>query len=169
MRARNFAIDGARQITERINASVLTTLCELSSGCDVARMYQADFASIGTTISAWRDTINSEATVTTRTGQQNKSLHLWLSRLADELNASGQSLGDGITIKVPVRFTGDNLKENCLKPLMCARHPDKTSTTELTTKQIQDLYMELDQVIAERSGCHVEWPSLEEMSQEQRE
>jgi len=121
-------------------------------------------------IKAWYFKINNEDAIVSelRTSQQNKSLHLWLSRLADELNASGQSLGDGIAIQVPVRFTGDNLKENCLKPLMNARHPDKTSTTELTTIEIQDLYTELDQIISERSGCHVEWPSEESLAEAQR-
>ncbi len=124
---------------------------------------------LGAMVKEWRETIeNPEAIITTRTGLQNKSLHLWLSRLADELNGSGQSLGDGIVIKVPVAFTGDNLKENCLKPLMTALYPDKESTTQLSTVEIQDLYMRLDQIIAERSGCSVAWPSEESLSEEQR-
>jgi hypothetical protein len=140
----------------------------------MAKMYKVNWPAQREFIKKWMSDIDdpnakiSEAGMTTRTLTQNKSLHLWLSRLADELNASGQSLGDGIVIQVPVAFTGDNLKENCLKPLMTALHPDKKSTTELTTVEIQDLYMRLDQIISSRSGCHVEWPSEESMSEEQR-
>lgn len=101
-----------------------------------------------------------------RTLPQNRSLHLWLEMLADELNASGQSLGDGKLVKLPVRYTKENLKEHVLRPYMNALYPEIDSTTELSTTQMQDLYRDLDQIIAERSGCHVEWPSEESLSHE---
>ena len=99
--------------------------------------------------------------MTQRSSLQNRSLHKWLSMLADELNASGQSLGDGKLVRLPVRYTGDNLKEAVLKPYMNALWPEKESTTELSTTEIQELYQDLDQIIAERSGCHADWPSDE--------
>jgi allophanate hydrolase subunit 1 len=103
-----------------------------------------------------------------RSTAQNRSLHKWLTLLADELNASGQSLGDGKLVKLPVRYTGANLKEHVLKPYLNALWPEKESTTELSTAEIQMLYQDLDHIIAERSGCHVEWPSEESLSEEQR-
>ena len=93
-----------------------------------------------------------------RTVQQNKSLHLWLHMLADELNASGQSLGDGKLVRLPVRYTAENLKEHVLKPYMNALWPEKDSTTQLNTVELQELYRDLDQIIAERSGVTVAWP-----------
>ena len=98
-----------------------------------------------------------------RTLAQNSSLHLWLERLATELNDSGQSMGDGLLIKIPIAYTKDNLKENVVKPLMNALWPDITSTTKLSTVQIQELYQRLDAIISERSGVHVEWPSEESL------
>ena len=106
--------------------------------------------------------------MTTRTPQQNKSLHKWLNDLAQELNASGQSMGDGKLIRMPIRYTGENLKELVLRPYMNALFPNIESTTQLSTTQIQELYQALDQIIAERSGVHVEWPSEESLSEGQR-
>lgn len=98
-----------------------------------------------------------------RTPKQNASLHLWLRLLARSLNESGQSLGDGKLIRVPVAYTEENLKEAVLKPYMNALYPDVKSTTELTTAQAQELYKNLDLIIAERSGVHVDWPSEESL------
>jgi hypothetical protein len=103
-----------------------------------------------------------------RTGQQNKSLHLWLEQLAEALNDSGQSMGDGVLIKLPIRYTKENLKEQIIKPYMTALYPEKTSTTQLTTVEMQELYRDLDQIIAERSHVHIEWPSEESLSEAQR-
>ncbi len=104
-----------------------------------------------------------------RTGQQNKALHLWLTQLAGELNASGQSLGDGKLIRVPVAFTGDNLKEAVLKPYMNALHPEYESTTQLSTAELIELCDNLGLIIAERSGVSVSFPSLESLAEDQRE
>ena len=93
-----------------------------------------------------------------RTLPQNSSLHLWLTNLAVELNDAGLSLGDGKLVKLPVLFTQNNLKENIVRPMMTALYPDKTSTTQLDTKEIQYLYQHLDHIIAERTGVHCEWP-----------
>ena len=127
-------------------------------------------------VQAWARLVDSgEAPLITemndmnRTTQQNKALHLWLAQLANELNVSGQSLGDGILIRVPVAFTGDNLKENVLKPYMNALHPEYDSTTELSTTEMIELCDNLGLIIAERSGVSIPFPSLESLSEEQRE
>ena len=107
--------------------------------------------------------------MTQRSPQQNRALHKWLQQIADELNASGQSLGDGILIRMPVAFTGDNLKQNVLKPYMGALYPDHESTTQLSTTELIELCENLGLVIAERSGIEIPpFPSMESMSQEQR-
>ena len=104
-----------------------------------------------------------------RTGQQNRALHLWLQQIADQLNVSGQSLGDGILIRMPVAFTGGNIKENVLKPYMGALYPDHESTTQLTTTELIELCENLGLVIAERSGIEIPpFPSMESLSEEQR-
>ena len=101
------------------------------------------------------------------TTQQNKSLHLWLRMLADDLNGAGFSVGDGVLIKLPILYTEENLKADVLRPLMKALYPDLTSTRQLDTKQTQELYRYIDHVVSERTGVHVEFPSEEAMMMQQ--
>ncbi len=103
-----------------------------------------------------------------RTPKQNRSLHKWLGDLADALNDAGFYLNDKRLILLDVPFTKENLKENVVRPYIRAMYPDYESTTELSTTELQDLYQALDQVIAERTGVHVEYPSMESLSEEQR-
>ena len=60
-----------------------------------------------------------------RTIKQNRCLHSYFQQLADELNGAGYDVGT--TIKVPVAFTGDNVKEYMAKPVMNVLYPDKES------------------------------------------
>ncbi len=105
-----------------------------------------------------------------RTVLQNNSLHKWLELLAEELNASGQSMGDGIVIRLPIRYSKELMKKLIVHPYMAGHYFDKdgepkTSTTQLSTLEIQDLYLNLDALIAELSGCHVEWPCQESLGE----
>lgn len=112
-------------------------------------------------IKDWQTTIdNPNAKVSTiRTLPQNNSLYKWERMLADELNAGGLPFGQ-IVIKWPRYFTQENIHELIVKPVMIALYPEKKSTSELSTTQIQDVYKHASQIIAERSeGVHVEWPT----------
>lgn len=99
--------------------------------------------------------------MTTRTSLQNRALHLYLERLAEALDGAGYDMRE--VIKVPIKPTKENVKSEMLKPVLCALYPDKTSTTELTTTQMQELYEVMNQATAERFGVSVPWPSEEEM------
>jgi len=88
--------------------------------------------------------------------------------LADELNGAGFSMGDGILIKLPIIYSEQNLKETVLRPLMTALYPDITSTRQLDSKQVSELYRYIDHVVAERTSVHVEFPSLENQLNESR-
>ncbi len=94
-----------------------------------------------------------------RTGKQNNSLHKYCSNLAGELNAAGYDFNDGKVVRLPVAFTQENVKEYMFKRVMRSLYPDKESTTELTTKQIQEVYENMSRFIAEQFHVHVEWPS----------
>jgi len=106
--------------------------------------------------------------MTTRTPQQNKSYWKWLTLLAESLNDAGYSMNDKVVITCDVPFTKDNLHELAAKPYLNKLYPEKTSTTQLETVEEQDLYKFVDQAIASRTGCHVEWPSEESLSESQR-
>jgi len=93
-----------------------------------------------------------------RTLQQNKALYKWERMLADELNNSGLALGE-VILKLPKYWTQENLHVLVIHPLLASMYPGKASTSELSTIELQELYKVADQVISERTGVHVEWPS----------
>ena len=104
--------------------------------------------------------------MTQRTEQQRKALEVYCDGLAEILNASGYNFNDGKVIRLPVSFTQENVKEYMFKKVMMAMYPDKTSTTELSTTEIQAVYENLNSFTAEHFGVSVTWPSEEELFQQ---
>ena len=96
--------------------------------------------------------------MTQRTNQQNNSLYKWERMLADELNDGGIPFGE-VVVKLPRVFTQENIHYLIIHPLLNGMYPGIASTAELSTIQLQELYKVADQVIAERSGVSVAWPS----------
>ena len=94
-----------------------------------------------------------------RTGQQNRSLHKYLTWVAEALADSGQDMRK--VVKLPIRPTTENVKENMFKPVMTAMFPDKTSTTQLSTVEMQQVYEVFNSAISERLGVGFDWPSEE--------
>ena len=99
----------------------------------------------------------------TRSNQQNRALHLWLTMLADELNAAGYHANDKIVFEADISFTKENLKANAVHPAMYALFPEIDSTAKLDKLQIQDVYMHVDRAISERTGVTVPWPTQEQL------
>ncbi len=94
--------------------------------------------------------------MTKRTPPQNASLHVYCTLLAKALNEAGYDVGT--TIQVPVDFTKDTVKEYMVRPIMTALHPDKDSTTQLDTVEIQNVYEHLNRLTAEKFGISIPWP-----------
>lgn len=99
-----------------------------------------------------------------RTIKQNKSLHKYLTMIAEQLADSGQDMRK--VVKLPIKPTMDNVKENMFKPVMTALYPDKESTTELTTKEMHECYQVFNEALAQRLGVSAEWPSHDSMLNE---
>lgn len=95
-----------------------------------------------------------------RTSKQNRSLHKYAELLAEALRDAGYE-DMRTVIKVPIRPTKENVKEEMIKPVMNAMFPEIDSTTKLTTKQMQDLYEQMNLFTSERLGVSVVWPSEE--------
>ena len=104
--------------------------------------------------------------MTTRTTQQNKALHLYLSQVADEMNAAGYDAKQ--VISLPIRLTPELVKDCIFKVIMRAMYPDKESSTELSTTEIQNVYETMNAATGEKFGVSLEWPSEESMSEAQR-
>jgi len=92
-----------------------------------------------------------------RSKTQNGCLHEYIANLSEALNDGGFDVGT--TIKIPVNFTPETVKEYMVKPIMKALYPEYTSTTQLDTKQIGVVYEHLNRLTAEKFGIGLLWPS----------
>lgn len=91
----------------------------------------------------------------TRTIKQNKSLHLWFQELSRELN------NQGIDVRVLVRNLRVDATPEMMKNIFRAIGAEKygiKSTTELTTKQVNECYEEFNRALAQE-GIYVNFPS----------
>jgi len=93
-----------------------------------------------------------------RTSQQNKSMHLYFSMLAEELNNSGLEMKKVLKPEIDIPWTTESVKNHLWRPIQKVMM-DKESTTELDTVNPSDVYRVLDRHISEKFGIHIEWPS----------
>lgn len=96
-----------------------------------------------------------------RTSQQNRAMWQYCSMLAKALGDAGMDqrtypFKDGLSIP----FSKDSVMEIFWRPVQKALL-DKTSTRDLTTKEVNQIYEALDKAMSERVGVHVEFPSRE--------
>jgi hypothetical protein len=80
--------------------------------------------------------------------------------LADALNESGYDVKT--VIKADVPWTKENVKECLWKPLQEAQL-GKKSTTELTTKEIDQVYETLNRTLSGAGIRYVPFPSIQEI------
>lgn len=95
-----------------------------------------------------------------RTPSQNASLHLFCEQLAEAMNEAG--ISQRIFLK---ELEVDNSMESVksvFRELGKVKY-GKDSTAKLTTKEMTDIYEELNRHTASRLGIHVPWPSIEEV------
>lgn len=95
-----------------------------------------------------------------RTQSQNKSIHLYLSFLADELNDSGQDMRKVLKEEVSIPWDKDSAKRFLWKPIQEIM-VDKGHTADLTTDEVSRIYRVLDRHVSEKCGVHVEFPSID--------
>ena len=133
------------------------------------KAYKHDEQELAEYVKGWKALINGPAEVTTmqRTPSQNKSLHKYCQMVADDMNAAGYVADE--VISLPIRLTGDLVKDCIFRRIMSALYKDKESTTELSTTEIQDVYLNMSRALGEKFGITTPWPSEESLSEEQRE
>lgn len=104
-----------------------------------------------------------------RTSQQNRSLHLYFTQLADELNAHGvdQKLFCEKLQGWSVPITADFLK--LIWKIKQGKMYGTHSTTELTTKQIDEVYDTVNLFTSQMFGVSCAFPSTEELLAKARE
>ena len=97
-----------------------------------------------------------------RTIQQNKCLHQVFNDLSEQLNDGGYSVQETFTL--PISNTPDSVKKGFGHRFMQALYPslqreDGTfSTSDLSTKQIQELFENICYAAGTKFGISLSWP-----------
>ena len=94
-----------------------------------------------------------------RTEQQNKALHLYLTRVAAELDANHHTLQDVVKhiIKVEIKPTMHNIKEVVWREIQKAQL-GKDSTTFLTKSEMGEIYEIMNKWLGTYFSIHIPWP-----------
>lgn len=95
-----------------------------------------------------------------RTDQQNRALHLYFNKYAEEAAQAGLTVGLFYSeAKVP--WSPEVVKEmwrTIQKHLFGI-----TSTTQITTNEMNDIYDVMNQIMVSMGGPHIPFPSIEEL------
>ena len=102
-----------------------------------------------------------------RTLTQNRALHQYYTHLAAALNASGYDMRRTLKQDVEIPWTPDLVKQWLWKPIQNAML-NKESTTQLTTKEIDEVLDVLTRHLGEKLGISVEFPSIESLINQKR-
>ena len=101
-----------------------------------------------------------------RSIRQNKSLHLLMTQLADELNASGKTMMQVLKQGAEIQWTDYSTKEYLLRPFIKAMY-GKESTKTLTTKELSKATEAMLDHVAQTTGVALMFPSLETLMENQ--
>lgn len=97
-----------------------------------------------------------------RTLQQNRALHKLFNLLADELNESGLDQRKVLKESVDIPWTPEAIKNQIWRPIQQAQL-NKQSTTELTTKEIDEVFDTINRHLGEKFSIHIPFPSITEL------
>jgi hypothetical protein len=97
-----------------------------------------------------------------RTTSQNKALHLLYELIAQELNDHGLDMRVVLKPEVDIPWSKETVKNFIWRPIQKAQL-GKESTTELTTKEVQEVTETINRHFGEKFGLHVPFPSVEEL------
>ena len=93
----------------------------------------------------------------TRTGTQNRSIHLYFKLLAYELNEAGFDVMKTLSHDVAIPWNEHLIKELIWRKVQKAM-TDKRSTTKLNTDEVGKIYETINRHLASTLGISVEFP-----------
>lgn len=97
-----------------------------------------------------------------RTLRQNRALHQLFGLLADELNSAGYDMRRTLREDIDIPWNAGTVKEYLWRGVQKAQ-VGKQSTTELTTKEIDEIFDTLNRHLGEKFGLHVNFPSIQDV------
>lgn len=104
----------------------------------------------------------------TRTSRQNRALHLLFDLLASELNEAGLDMRRTLKESIDIPWNGDTVKEYLWRPVQQAQL-QKKSTTELTTKDIDEVFDTINRHLGTKFGLYMAFPSIETLIDKEEE
>lgn len=96
-----------------------------------------------------------------RTLSQNNALHLYCAMLAETLNDAGLDLRVVLKPEIAIPWTGGTVKDFLWRGVQQS-YLGKRSTTELTTKEVNEIYEILNRHLGEKFGITQEFPKYED-------
>ena len=111
--------------------------------------------------------MNTDKEVKQRTDAQNRALWKYFELLADELNSAGYDMKKVLKPNVDIPWSKQTICDYVWKPIMKAQI-GLESTTEMTTKDIDQIYDTINRHIGEKFGLHVDFPSIESLMMNDR-
>lgn len=93
---------------------------------------------------------------------------MFFGQLAAALNDAGLDMRKTLKQSVEIPWSGDRVKEFLWRPIQRAV-VEKTSTTELDTRDPSEVYEILNRHLAQKFGIHVPFPSWETLAEERRD
>lgn len=98
--------------------------------------------------------------VSKRTLTQNNAIHKYFELLANDLNDAGLSMQKVLKPSVDIDWTPEMVKTYLWKPIQEAMY-QKKSTTELTTKEVGQVYETLNRHLGTKIEIHTPFPTNE--------
>jgi len=95
-----------------------------------------------------------------RTVQQNKAIHKFCSLLAQAFNDSGLDMKAVLAQKeADVSWTMESVKDVIWRPIQIALYPDKKSTTQLETGEVDEVYRHIARHMSEKFNINQSFPN----------
>jgi hypothetical protein len=99
-----------------------------------------------------------------RTDLQNKAMHKLFTMLSDQLNEAGLDMKKVLKPEIDIPWSSKNVKEYLWRPVQEAML-GKKSTTELTTKEIDQIYEVLCRHLGQKLGITMpDFPSYDQQN-----
>jgi len=99
-----------------------------------------------------------------RSEKQNKSIHLYFSHIAEELNNAGYTVQLVLKEKVDLEWDATKVKELLWRPAQKAITGKKSTIDLRKTGEIDYIYDHLNRHLAEKFHIHVPFPTQEQIN-----
>ena len=123
------------------------------------KTYKHDEQELAEYVKGWKALINGPAEVTTmqRTKKQNDCLHEACGNLATAFNDGGLDMRKVLKPGVDIPWTKESVKEYLFNSISEVMFDGRTSS-QLDTKEIQEVWQTLMRFTGEKHGVTVNWP-----------